>query len=188
MSIAGSFALAVSLSMDSFAASLGRGTTWRRADTLRVVRLGVLFAGFEVAALSAGWLVGHAALGVVAALDHWIAFALLLVIGGRMVRDGLAPAGPVETPAQTRSLFRVLGTATATSVDAAAVGISLAFIGFDFATAALALGGVTFAMTCAGALLGRRVGPMLGKRAEIAGGILLIAIGSKILVEHLYFG
>ena len=187
MSLAGSFALAVSLSMDSFAASLGRSAAWRRDDALRVLRLGALFATFEVAALSAGWLLGQAALGIVSALDHWIAFFLLLAIGGRMIRDGLTrpPQGATET--QPRPWLRIFGTALATSIDAAAVGMSMAFIGFDFMAAAITLAAVTFAMTCTGAALGRRVGPALGKRAELAGGVLLVAIGAKILVEHLYF-
>jgi putative Mn2+ efflux pump MntP len=190
MSLPGTFALAVSLSMDSFAAALTRGAAARRHDLARVLGAGALFAATEVAALSAGWGIGQAALGLIAAIDHWIAFALLLAIGGRMIHEGLAapatdcPARP-PAPIAARSL-RLVGTAIATSIDAAAVGVSMAVTGYDFPLSAAVLGGVTFAMACGGALLGRRAGPLLGRRAEIAGGVLLIAVGVRTLIGHLY--
>jgi len=191
MSLPGTFALAFSLSMDSFAASLTRGASSRHHRALHVVGAGALFAATEVASLSVGWGIGYAALGMIEALDHWIAFVLLVTIGGRMVHEGLAsPADgrPVVRPGTlTGRALRLLGTALATSIDAGAVGISMAFIGYDFVTSAAVLGGVTFAMACGGSMIGRRAGPLLGRRAEIAGGVLLVAVGIKTLIEHLYF-
>jgi len=190
MSLPATFALAVSLSMDSFAASLTRGASSRHHGALHVVGAGALFAATEVASLSAGWGIGYAALGLIAALDHWIAFVLLVAIGGRMVHEGLAAPADGRHPVMPRSgtarALRLLGTALATSIDAGAVGISMAVIGYDFATSAAVLGGVTFAMAVAGSMIGRRAGPLLGRRAEIAGGVLLIAVGCKTLIEHLY--
>lgn len=186
MSLPGTFALAASLSMDSFAAALTRGAAAGRHDVRRVVGAGALFAATEVAALSAGWAIGQAALGLIAAVDHWVAFVLLLLIGGRMIREGFAasPEGQPPAPAALWSL-RLVGTAVATSIDAAAVGVSMAVTGYDFPLSAAVLGGVTFAMACTGSIIGRRAGPLLGRRAEIIGGILLIAIGIRTLVEHL---
>ena len=189
MSLPGTFALAVSLSMDSFAASLTRGASSRRHRALHVAGAGALFAATEVASLSAGWGIGYAALGMVAAVDHWVAFVLLVTIGGRMIHDGwVVPADGKHAAARsspTGRALRLLGTALATSIDAGAVGISMAFIGYDFATSAAVLGGVTFAMAVAGSMIGRRAGPLLGRRAEIAGCVLLIAVGCKTLIEHL---
>ena len=189
MSLPGTFMLAASLSMDSFAAALSRGASAHRHDVGRVVGSGALFAATEVAALSAGWAVGHAALGLIAAVDHWIAFALLFLIGSRMIHEGFAApvtdrARPPAAPLAARSL-RLVGTAVATSIDAAAVGVSMAVSRYDFPLSAAVLGGVTFAMACTGSIVGRRAGPLLGRRAEIVGGILLIAIGIRTLIEHL---
>lgn len=189
MSLPGTFALAVSLSMDSFAASLTRGASSRHHRVLHVVGAGALFAASEVVSLSAGWGIGYAALGMVSAIDHWIAFILLVAIGGRMIHEGWAVPADGRRAAEVRSAvgraLRLFGTALATSIDAGAVGISMAFIGYDFVLSAAVLGGVTFAMAVAGSMIGRRAGPLLGRRAEIAGGALLIAVGCKTLIEHL---
>jgi putative Mn2+ efflux pump MntP len=190
MSLPGTFALAVSLSMDSFAASLTRGASSRHHRVLHVVGAGALFAASEVASLSAGWGIGYAALGMISAIDHWVAFALLVAIGGRLIHEGWVLPAEGRHPAARNSAasraLRLVGTALATSIDAGAVGVSMAFIGYDFVTSAAVLGGVTFAMAVAGSMIGRRAGPLLGRRAEIAGGVLLIAVGCKTLIEHLY--
>jgi len=189
MSLAGTFALALSLSADSFAAALGRGASAGRIGPGRVLRAGALFAAFETVSLSIGWALGYAALGALDAVDHWIAFALLLLIGGRMVHEGARGSrkvvGPAAAPPARGRLLRLAGTALATSVDAGAVGVSAAFIGFDYATTAATLAAVTFLLACVGATLGSRVGPMFGRWAEIGGGAVLIVIGANILVEHL---
>lgn len=194
MSFAGTFVLAVSLSMDSFTAALGGGAHVRRGGLVWMARTAAVFAAFEVAALSLGWVVGYAALSVIAAVDHWIAFAILAVIGGRMIFDGVTRNGKAPASAKTAApaarsaiSLHLVGTAFATSIDAAAVGITTAFLGYGYLTVAPMLGGVVFVMSCIGTALGRRAGPALGRWAEMAGGTLLIGVGVRILIEHLYF-
>ena len=122
----------------------------------------------------------------VTAWDHWIAFALLGGLGARMIWAGLRPSDGSDEPRPERHSFWILAvTGFATSIDAMAVGVGLAFINVNIAWVAAAIGCATFAMVTAGVMLGRALGAIAGKRAEIAGGVLLIAIGIAILSEHL---
>jgi putative Mn2+ efflux pump MntP len=182
MSVVNAFALSLSLSADSFAASLGRDAGAGRARLLRAARTGLVFAAFETAALSAGWGLGEVASGAFRALDHWVALALLAAIGGRMIREGFraAPQADISPPRP----FRLAATALATSIDACAVGASLALAGGGYLVSAVTLATVTFAMTLAGSVLGRRLGAAAGRRAEIAGGLVLVAVGVNIAVTH----
>jgi putative Mn2+ efflux pump MntP len=165
MSVTNAFALSLSLSADSFAASLGRDAGAGRARLLRALRTGAVFAAFETASLSAGWALGAAAGNVFQALDHWIALALLAVFGGRMIRDGLRPADRVEVAMPVSRPLRLAATALATSIDACAVGASLALAGGSYAISAVTLALVTLAMTVTGSLLGRRLGDAAGRKA-----------------------
>jgi putative Mn2+ efflux pump MntP len=183
MSVANAFVLSLSLSADSFAASLGRDAGSGRARMMRAARTGVVFAACEVTALSAGWALGAAASSTFRALDHWIALALLCVIGGRMIFDGLR-AMPEAAPTTRANPLRLAATAVATSIDACAVGASLALAGGGYAAAALTLAAVTFGMTFTGSMVGRRLGDAVGKRAEIVGGVVLIAVGFHIAASH----
>ncbi|MGE0747975.1 MAG: manganese efflux pump MntP family protein [Rhodospirillales bacterium] len=185
MTIATSVALGVSLSIDSFAAALGKGAGRQRISVARVFGIAACFGLVEGAIMAAGWLSGalvnHLLLGpFVSSVDHWIAFALLALIGFKMVREGLS-----NDPAAPRGHGRLVATAVATSIDAAAVGFTLPFAGIPLveATAVVALS--TFVLAVAGAWLGRIAGPLLGRRAEILGGVVLLAVGAKILAEHL---
>jgi len=191
MSVVNSLVLSLSLSADSFAAAMGRAAQPGRVGIGRAVATGLVFAAFETAALGTGWLLGAAASGTLQALDHWVALALLVFIGARMIRDGLRrPAPGAEPGSQARAPrpLRLAGTAVATSIDAAAVGASLALAGGSWWIAAAALFAVTFAVTCAGAFLGRHLGAAAGRRAEIAGGVLLIAVGARVAVAHIGAG
>lgn len=175
--------LALSLSMDSFAAALGKGAVLRRPGIPDALRVGAAFGACQLLMPVVGWAVGVAFAGLVAALDHWVAFGLLLLVGGAMIRNFLRPGPGSERDGRT-GLLALATTALATSVDAAAVGVGLAMAEVDIVTTALLIGAVTFGMAFGGVLIGRAAGPMLGHRAELIGGFGLIAIGTKILVEH----
>jgi putative Mn2+ efflux pump MntP len=186
-----SLALAVSLSMDSFAAALGRGAVRSRPAVPDALLVGASFGACQLLMSVIGWSIGSAFAGAVQAVDHWIAFALLILIGGSMVRNALGgeegggvAGDPTGTNRRTTALALV-ATAVATSIDASAVGVGLAMADIDIATTATLVGLVTFAMAFGGVLLGRAVGPLLGRRAEFVGGLGLVAIGAKILLEHL---
>jgi len=194
MPIATSVALAFSLSADAFAASLGKGASLHGVNLREAARIGAYFGAFELATPLVGLAVGSLALGwgaghYIQAVDHWIAFTLLLIVGSRM--SYLAWAGGPEggTPKPSRhSALALITTALATSIDATAVGVTLGFMDVHIPSTIALIGAVTFAMAFGGALIGRAAGPFLGRWAEFAGGIGLIAIGAKVLVEHGVFG
>jgi putative Mn2+ efflux pump MntP len=137
-----------------------------------------------------GFAAGSTARGEIESVDHWIAFVLLSVIGGRMILAALSPveAGGETRPAGRASPAVMALTALGTSIDSAVVGITLALVGVDPWLAVPLVGLASFSMSLTGVLLGRRLGAALGKWAEIAGGLVLIAIGTKILVDHLSQG
>jgi putative Mn2+ efflux pump MntP len=169
-----SLALALSLSMDSFAAALGRGAAYKKPGLPEALRVGVIFGVCQLLMSVAGWAVGSSFAGVVQAYDHWIAFGLLLAIGGSMLRN--AVAGEADDPAAAkRSGWLSLLT----------TGLAMADV--NIALTASLVGIVTFMMGFGGVMLGRAAGPMLGRRAELVGGLGLIAVGTKILVEHTLF-
>lgn len=186
MNPAAVFAIALTLSVDSFAAALGNGVAAGRLPLIGLVRIALLFALCETASFSAGWAAGHAFSRLIASLDHWIAFGLLFAVGARMIRHGAAPRAARPT-AESGFPPRIFATAIATSIDAAAVGISLAFIDAGFLQAVVIIALVTFAVTLGGATIGRSTAQALGRRAELMGGLAMICIGAAIPVQHLYF-
>ncbi|WP_207460926.1 manganese efflux pump MntP family protein [Azospirillum sp. SYSU D00513] len=179
-----SLALAVSLSMDSFAAALGQGAARSRTGIPEAFRVGLAFGACQLLMAVVGWGLGVAFADLVQAVDHWIAFGLLLVIGASMVRNAVAGEADDAAAAKRSGWLSLLTMAVATSIDASAVGVGLAMADMDIATTATLVGMVTFLMGFAGVLLGRAAGPLLGRRAEFVGGLGLVAIGAKILVEH----
>jgi putative Mn2+ efflux pump MntP len=174
--------LAVSLSMDSFAAALSRGTASARIGAGEAARIAAAFALFQFAAPLAGWALGVGFAEHLAAVDHWIAFALLAVLGVKLVRDGLK-GHEAGAPARL-SAMALAALAFATSIDASAAGISLSLLQIDIFAVALLIGGVTFAIAFAGALIGRLAAPALGRHAMVLGGLGLIGIGVKVLLDH----
>lgn len=188
MPLATTLGLAFSLSMDAFAAAIGKGAAARRiparAQAVEAMRVGVVLGGFELVMPLLGWALGIAFAEGVAAVDHWVAFVLLGVVGGRMAWHGLMP-DRVSAPDRRSSLGALAMAGIATSLDATAVGVSLAFVRIDIWTASLTIGAVTFAMCLLGFLLGRGAGARLGRLAEVLGGLGLILVGARILVEHL---
>lgn len=186
MTIPAAVLLALSLSMDSFAAALSRGAVCARIELREAARIAAAFAVFQFAAPLVGWALGVGFSEYLAAVDHWVAFVLLAGVGGKLVHDGLTGHAGSE-PARLSAIALAM-LALATSIDASAVGVSLSLLQVDIVTLALLIGGVTFVIAFAGALLGRLAAPALGRRAMVIGGIGLIGIGVKILLDHDAFG
>ncbi|ALG74297.1 hypothetical protein VY88_20575 [Azospirillum thiophilum] len=188
--IATSLALAFSLSMDSFAAALGRGACSRRSGLPEAMRVGAAFGICQFAMPLVGWGIGIAFASLVESVDHWIAFGLLLAVGGAMLRNAVMNSddGAEDDCRPVKSArsewLALLTTAIATSIDAAAVGAGLAMVDVDMVTTSALIGAVTFAVAFGGVLIGRAAGSHLGRWAEMAGGVVLIGLGAKILLEH----
>jgi putative Mn2+ efflux pump MntP len=178
------FLIGVALSMDAFAVSICKGLSVKKAGVKHVLTVGVYFGGFQALMPMLGFLLGYKFESFITNIDHWIAFVLLAIIGGNMIREAL---GKDEDDKENDDFsFRaMLPLAVATSIDALAVGISFAFLGVDIVTAALLIGATTFVLSGAGIFVGNIFGSKYKSKAELAGGIVLILIGAKILLEHL---
>ena len=178
--------LAVGVSMDAFAVSVGKGLTARRASWREALTVGLWFGGFQALMPVIGYYLGISFADLVTQVDHWIAFGLLLLIGGNMIREALS--AEEDKPADSSFGFRtMLVLAIATSIDALAVGISFAFLQTPLWPSVGIIGLTTFLFSVVGLLTGKKLGKRFHNGAEILGGLILIAIGVKILVEHLFF-
>lgn len=185
MNLSATLLLAFGMSMDAFAASIGKGATLHKPKFSEAVRTGLIFGAIETLTPLVGWGLGMLASQFVLDWNHWIAFILLVFLGGRMIIEGFRGDSDEACEAPRRHGFWLLvTTAFATSLDAMAVGVGLAFLQVSIVTTALAIGCATFIMSTLGIMVGRFIGPLLGKRAEILGGIVLIGIGSEILWSH----
>ncbi len=177
---------AFALAMDAFAVSLGLGLSLVRATAVQTFRLAFSFGLFQFMMPVIGWGAGTTLVKLIERFDHWVAFLLLLGVGGKMIFESLKGGEYLKAqksdPTRGLSLF-VLSIAT--SVDAMAVGLSLAALRVAVVYPAVIIGLVAFLMTAVGMKLGPLVGRVVGKRAELAGGIILILIGIKILADHL---
>lgn len=176
--------IAVTMSVDSFAASVGRGASIGRPRLSEALRTGIIFGVVEALTPVVGWLAGVAASRYVAEIDHWIAFVLLTAVGLHTLY-GTICGSPEEKEARNCSLCLLVATAVGTSLDAMAVGVSLAFLEADIVTIAAAIGLATFLMSSGGMLVGRMLGERFGRMAEMAAGVGLCGLGVLILVEHL---
>ena len=177
--------LALAMSTDAFAAALGKGAGTARPKLSDALRTGLLFGTIEGITPIIGWGLGLAAARMISQWDHWIAFILLVGLGARMIYAGMIQHD-APSPSTRQPLGMLILTALATSIDALVIGISLAFVDVNIALAALAIGVTTTIMVTAGMMLGRVLGSVIGQRAEIVGGVLLMALGGAILYEHLY--
>lgn len=185
MNISATILLAFGMSMDAFAASIGKGATLHKPKFSEALRTGLIFGAIETLTPLLGWGLGMLASQFVLEWNHWIAFVLLAFLGGRMITEGLRGNGEEEEAPQHRHGFWLLvTTAIATSLDAMAVGVGLAFLQVNIIATALAIGCATLVMSTLGMMVGRFIGPLLGKRAEILGGVVLIGIGAQILWAH----
>src|SRR5690606_38828940 len=178
--------IALAMSTDAFAAAVDKGAGLTRPRFSEALRTGVIFGVIEALTPLIGWALGSAAAPYVEAWDHWIAFCILAVLGLHMIWNGCQADTEEDAPARTRHSFWLLAaTGFATSIDAMAVGVTLAFIDNNILITASAIGMATLLMVTLGVMVGRVVGAMIGKRAEILGGLALIGIGTLILYEHL---
>ena len=189
MNLISTVLLALAMSTDAFAAAVAKGAALHRPHWREALRAGVIFGTIEGLTPIVGWSLGSLASGYIEAWDHWIAFGLLGVLGAKMIWSGLRAEGATVEDRPTRHSFWMLAvTGFATSIDAMAVGVGLAFLDIAILPVAVAIGVSTFIMVTAGIMLGRVLGAIAGKRAEIVGGIVLIGIGAAILYEHLGLG
>ena len=180
--------LALALSMDAFAAALSRGAT-ARLKTGDALVAGLAFGVAQGLLPLIGWGLGLAFTSIVRDVDHWIAFVLLSLIGVRMVKAGMRRQTPPREALQAAAHWRGLATmALATSVDAAAAGVTLPMLEVPVLVSCAIIGAVTFVLSTVGGLAGAAAGARLGRRAEVLGGLVLIGLGVKILIEHLFFG
>jgi putative Mn2+ efflux pump MntP len=178
-------AIALAMSTDAFAVAIGKGAALQRPHLKEALRTGAIFGVIEGLTPLVGWALGQVAAPYVQAWDHWIAFTLLGLLGLRMMRESLAASGGDEDDKPSSHSFWLLAiTGFATSIDAMVVGASLALLDADIFTTAGAIGLATFVMVTLGVMLGRGLGRIVGKRAELMGGLVLIVIGSLILYEH----
>jgi putative Mn2+ efflux pump MntP len=175
------------MSTDAFAAAIGKGSSLHKPKLLQALRVGVIFGVIEAITPIVGWFVGQAASQFVSSWDHWIAFTLLLILGLHMIYNGVKPEdAEAETEKPQQHGFWLLAvTGFATSIDALAVGVGLAFVNVNIWLAAGLIGLATMTMVTIGVMLGRVIGSVLGKWAEIVGGVVLIIVGATILYEHL---
>lgn len=178
--------LAAGLAMDAFAVSVCKGLSVQKYQKRQSVIAGLYFGGFQAAMPLLGWLLGRQFESLIKNIDHWIAFALLVLIGANMIRE--AVKNEDESVNASFSPKTMLPLAVATSIDALAVGVTFAFLNVEIAPAVSVIGVITFVFSAAGVKIGNAFGAKYKSKAELAGGIALIAIGIKILIEHLFFG
>ncbi|MCC6527317.1 MAG: manganese efflux pump [Polyangiaceae bacterium] len=180
-------ALSVGLAMDATAVSAARGLAVPQLRVRHAVKVALFFGGFQAGMPLAGWALGSGVGPYVAAWDHWIAFALLAGIGLKMLHEARQAGGPPEGRSE-RELFGLrvmLVLAVATSIDAFAVGITLPMLDAPLAVSLTTIGVTTAVLSALGLVAGRRFGALLGRRLDAFGGLVLVALGVKILVEHL---
>ncbi len=175
----------ISLSMDCFAAGLAIGSGVRQGIVRAAVLGSLSYGGFQAGMTLLGWVAGVAVIDLISAYDHWIAFLLLLLVGGRMMADGLRGEEP-EGGTDVLRAGPLLMLSLATSIDALAVGVSFGILRSAIVIPALVIGLICMAISFSGVLLGERLEKLLGSSTEIAGGILLVLIGVRILTEHLF--
>lgn len=188
MSSAALFAIAVALAMDAFAVALATGICLRQARAAQTFRMAAAFGLFQALMPVAGWLLGLSVREHIEAYDHWAAFVLLALVGGKMIWEGLHAAedDPSCAPKDPTKGMQLLVLAVATSIDALAVGLSFAVLGQSIWLPALVIGVVCFALTALGVKIGCMAGHVsaVSRYAELLGGATLIAIGLKILFDH----
>ncbi|MBQ3497041.1 MAG: manganese efflux pump [Oscillospiraceae bacterium] len=184
MHIAELFILAVALSMDAFAVAVCKGLALRQMRWRSAALVGLWFGGFQGLMPLIGWFLGSQFAESIRVVDHWVAFILLSIIGGNMIREALG-GGEDEEESDSLGVRVMLAMAVATSIDALAVGVTFAFLSVPILPAVTFIGVTTFLLSMLGVKIGNMFGTRYKARAELAGGIILILLGTKILLEHL---
>lgn len=185
MSLLELFIIAVGLSMDAFAVSVCKGLSMCRMSWKNAVIVGLYFGGFQAVMPALGYLLGSQFKDAIVNIDHWIAFILLSVIGFNMIREALNKEE--ESCDASLDFANMLMLAVATSIDALAVGVTFAFLQVSIAPAVSFIGATTFVLSIVGVKAGNAFGCRYKAKAEFAGGAILVLMGIKILVEHLFF-
>ena len=180
------FIIAVGLSMDALAVAICKGLSMAKMSWRKGIIVGLWFGGFQALMPLIGYLLGAQFESKITALDHWIAFILLGLIGGNMIREGVS--GDEEKTDDSVSIKSMLPLAIATSIDALAVGVTFAFLRVNIVYAVSFIGVITFLLSTVGVKVGNVFGARYKSKAEIAGGVILILMGLKILIEHLMGG
>jgi putative Mn2+ efflux pump MntP len=170
--------------MDCFAVSLAIGTTTKTRLVYAAGIIALCFGAFQAGMTVIGWAAGVSLIGLISAYDHWIAFILLAIVGGKMIWEGVH-GGDNEAPLEVIRVVPVIVLSFATSIDALAVGISFGVLQTAVLIPALIIGIVCFGISFAGVMLGERLESFLGNKMEIFGGVILILIGLRILTEHM---
>ena len=178
--------IALGLSVDSFAASVCSGLAIKQIRFHQAVKIAFFLALFQGGMPVIGWFLGWELKDFIKSYDHWIAFVLLLGLGSKMVYESLK-GDEKESSFNPLKLMVLLGISVATSIDALVIGFSMALIDVMIWIPAIIIGGITFIASMLGMLLGKKIGNKMSQKFEIAGGIVLIAIGTRILIEHLFF-
>lgn len=184
--------LAIGLAADAFAVAIGQGAVVRTHPWRSALTVGAAFGAAQAIAPLIGWSLTLVLAGLIESVDHWIAFVLLAIVGAKMVWEGFKkdPPGEESDPGKEKVAggWTLLMLAVATSIDAAAAGITLPALGAPILLSVAAIGLITFALSTAGVMIGRAGAKALGSQAEIIGGLILIVIGAKVLIDHNAFG
>ncbi len=186
------FLIGVGLSMDAFAVAVCKGLGMKKINWRHTLIIALFFGGFQALMPLLGWALGTQFASFITPIDHWIAFGLLAFIGGKMLIDAFKGEGGCDEACgcgedePRLDIKELVMLAVATSIDALAVGITFAFFGVNIWLAILIIGVTTFVLSFAGVAIGNQFGSRFEKPATIAGGVVLILIGAKILVEHLF--
>ena len=183
MSLIELFLIAVGLSMDAFAVSICKGLSVRKAEPRHSLIVGAYFGGFQALMPAIGYVLGRQFESLITSVDHWIAFVLLGIIGGNMIREALK--GEQEELDDSFTFRTMLPLAIATSIDALAMGVTFAFLQVQIVPAVLFIGVTTFVLSAVGLKVGNVFGAKYKSRAELFGGVVLVLMGVKILLEHL---
>ena len=187
MSIVELFLIGVGLSMDAFAVAICQGLCMPKLNLRHGGVIALYFGGFQALMPLIGCFLGSQFAGYIQSFDHWVAFVLLVFIGGNMIREALSPAEEESSSAVTNSLDKreLFMMAVATSIDALAIGVTFAFLEVSIVPAISIIGCTTFCLSLVGVVVGNFFGARYKKRAELTGGIILVLLGVKILLEHL---
>lgn len=176
--------IAIGLAMDAFAVSIAKGIAINRNRRRTALILGIFFGGFQMIMPAIGWLIGLSFKEIIMGIDHWIAFGLLTFIGSKMIYDSTKKEN--EEKNEPLRVYSILILAIATSIDALMVGLSFAFLNTSILEPILIIGAITFTLSVIGFFFGCGLGHFFGNKIKIVGGLILIAIGIKILIDHLF--
>lgn len=178
--------IAAGLAMDAFAVSICTGMPMRKITLKKALIVGLYFGAFQAAMPLIGYWAGSRFAEKISAFDHWIAFVLLAFIGGKMLWEGLKKQESCgDAPEPSLGLKKMLPLAVATSIDALAVGVSFAFLKVDIILAVICIGVITLVLSAAGVKIGHVFGLRFKSKAEVTGGVILILMGLKILIQHM---